>query len=496
MIQRKWLSASALTIFLSVALSACGGETAAPATVVSPTNTTMAAALPTDTTAPASQPTNTTAPVAAPTDTTAATVAATVAGPTNTAAPTATMVPIVPITPVGTPDSNVSGTVTFWTAYNTVSPEMETLNNSIIPAFEKLYPNITVKAQAFPDTDMTQKLLTSIAGGQTPDLVRADIVAVAQFADMGALAPLDTELPDFNTLKGLVYSGPLQSNFYKGHYYGLPLDTNTRVLIYNKDVLSAAGITDAPKTWADFSADCDKVKALNKPDVYCYAEGGTGAWSVLPWIFSNGGDITNADYTKATGYLNGKATVDAVNMLKTMLANKTLSPGILGNGIATSDALGKGQTAFILDGPWMKPIFDQQYPGLPIGYGLVPSGAAQSSSVVGGEDIVMLENSPNKPAAEAFLRYMLASDAQTAMGQVGQMPVLQSLSSSPKLPDYYAIFQQQLKTAKPRTPSPSWSKIDDAVTGAVLSVLRGEKDTQAALDAAATTVDGLLAGNK
>jgi multiple sugar transport system substrate-binding protein len=373
---------------------------------------------------------------------------------------------------------------------------MDTFNNTILPAFQKLHPNVTVKVEAFPDTDLRQKMLTAIAGGETPDLARADIVQVPEFAEMGAFAQLDTEMSDFNTLKDKVYEGPLSSNFYKGHYYGLPLDTNTRVLIYNKDVFASAGITDPPKTFDEMKTDCDKVKALGQADTYCYAEGGTGSWSILPWIWSNGGDVTDPTYTKATGYLNGAATVGAITMLKTMLDDKTLSPGILGNGIATSDALGKGLTATILDGPWMTPIFQSQFPDLKFDMAPMPAGPGGSVSVVGGEDIVMFEASKNKPAAEEFMRFMLTEDPQIALGKVGQMPVLKSLTGNKDLPAYYSVFQTQLATAKARTPSPAWPKIDDAVTGAVLQALNGEKTPQAALDEAAATIDGLLAGKK
>ncbi len=474
MFRRKSLVAPTLLTILALSLSACGGDT--------PTATPVAAP-PTATTAPVEQPTATTAPVEQPTATTAM------------AEPTATMAMAEPTATTASSSSgdNLSGTVNYWTAYNTVSPEMDTLNKTIIPAFEKLHPNVTVNAQALPYDDLRQKILTSIAGGEAPDLVRADIIWVPEFAELGALAALDTEMPNFSDLKDAVYPGPLQTNYYKGHYYGLPLDTNTRVLIYNEDVFNEAGITDAPKTFDDFKADCDKIKALGKADTYCYAEGGTGAWSVLPWIWSAGGDITDPEFTKATGYLNSAATVSAVTMLNDMLKDGTLSPGILGNGIATSDAIGKGQAGTILDGPWMPPIFQQQYPDLKYKMVPVPTGPGGSVSVVGGEDIVMLESSQNKEAAEAFMTYVLTEDPQIALGKVGQMPVLKSLNGNSELPDYYSVFQTQLLTAKPRTPNPNWQKIDDAINGAVLSVLRGEKEPQAAMDEAAATVDGLLA---
>src|SRR5215213_8547466 len=240
-------------------------------------------------------------------------------------------------------DESLSGTVTYWTAYNTVSPEFKALTEEVIPAFNARYPNVKIDAQAIPYDDLRQKLLTGIAGGQTPDLLRADIIWVPEFAELGALAKIDELMPDFATYKDQFYPGPLATNYYQGNYYGLPLDTNTRVIFYDKTVFQEAGITTAPATFEDVAADCAKIKALGKADTFCFAEGGTGAWNVLPWIWSAGGAITDPEYTKATGFLNGAGTVAAVTMLRDMLNDGTLSPSILGGGIATSDAIGKDQ---------------------------------------------------------------------------------------------------------------------------------------------------------
>lgn len=388
----------------------------------------------------------------------------------------------------------LSGTVVYWTAYNTVSPEFKTLTEQIIPAFQKEHPNVTIDAQALPYDELRKKLLAAIAGGETPDLLRSDIVWVPEFAEQGALAKLDEALPEFASLKDQFYAGPLATNFYKDHYYGLPLDTNTRVIFYNQDVFTAAGISAPPTTFAEFAAVCDKIKALNKPDTFCYAEGGTGAWNVLPWIWSAGGTITDPSFSKATGYLNSKGTVAAVTNLRDMLKNGTLSPSILGGGIQTSEAIGKGQVGMIIDGPWMPPIFNEQFPELKSGFTPMVAGDGGSSSVVGGENIVMFDKTANKDSALAFMQFMLAEPQQIAMGKTGQMPVLKSLSGNKELPAYFATFQKQLETAQPRTPNPSWPKIDEAIDTAVQQVLRGEKEPQAALDEAAATVDQLLAG--
>ncbi|MEO5919471.1 MAG: extracellular solute-binding protein, partial [Candidatus Limnocylindrales bacterium] len=349
-----------------------------------------------------------------------------------------------------------------------------------------------VEHQEIPYDDLRQKLVTGLAGGTLPDVLRADIIWVPEFADKGALVALDSEMPDFQSIADTVFAGPLSTNKWNGHYYGLPLDTNTRVMFYSDKVLADAGITSLPKTVDEFEAAAQQVQAKLGKKVYAYAEGGTGAWSVLPWIWSFGGGVTNAEITSADGVLNGPGTVAAVTKLKEWLDKGYLSPSILGGGTATSEQFGGGTTASILEGPWMPGIFKNQFPDLKFSYAPVPAGPGGSASVVGGENIVVFNSSQNKEAALAFTRFMLTQDVQLAMGKIGQMPVLSALAGHADLPDYYPTFQEQLKTANARTPSPAWPKIDEAISNAVLKALRGDMSVQAALDEAAAAVTALL----
>lgn len=392
-----------------------------------------------------------------------------------------------------TGDASISGTVEFWNGYAADGAEITTFVEEVLPAFNALYPNITVDHQEIPYDDLRQKLVTGIAGGVLPDVLRADIIWVPEFADQGVLLPLDQEMPDFADIAAGVFPGPLSTARWGDHYYGLPLDTNTRIVFANPAVLEQAGVTAMPTTVDEFEAALKAVHDTLGPDVYGYAEGGTGAWSVLPWIWSFGGGITTDDLSTAQGVLNGPATVAAVTKLKEWLDAGYLSPSILGGGTATSDQFGNAQTATIVEGPWMPGIFANQFPDLAFEYALMPAGDGGSASVVGGEDIVVFSDTDVKDAALAFTRFMLSEDAQRAMGTTGQMPVLTSLTGDPALPDFFPTFQQQLETAKARTPVPSWPGIDEAFSNGVLKALRGDMEVQAALDEAAATVDSLLA---
>jgi multiple sugar transport system substrate-binding protein len=393
------------------------------------------------------------------------------------------------------PSPEISGTVTFWNGYAADGDEIKTFIETVLPAFNKLYPNVTVEHQEIPYDDLRQKLVTGLAGGTLPDVLRADIIWVPEFADQDALLPLDSEMSDFGSIADTVFAGPLSTNKWKDHYYGLPLDTNTRILFLNDKVLADAGVTAAPTTVEEFEATAKQVQDTLGKKVYTYAEGGPGPWSVLPWIWSFGGGITNEDLTSAEGVLNGPGTVAAVTKLKDWLDKGYLSPSILGGGTATSEQFGGDTTATILEGPWMPGIFKNQFPDLKFSYATVPAGPGGSQSVVGGENIVVFKSTRNKDAALAFTRFMLSEEAQLAMGKIGQMPVLKGLSGNAELPDYYPTFQKQLETANARTPSPAWPKIDEAISNAVLKALRGDMEVQAAMDEAAKAVDGLLAGS-
>lgn len=424
----------------------------------------------------------------------AATVAPASAVPASAAAAvTSSMAPSSVAAGTAAAPAAISGTVTFWDSYSEGGGQnnVVTTLDQLITSFEAQYPNVKVQHQEIGYNDLRQKLVTGIAGGVLPDVLRADIVWVPEFANDGALLALDQAMPDFQQLAAQTFAGSLATNEWNGHYYGLPLDTNTRLLFYDKAVFAKAGISTPPATIDEFEADMAKIKSTGAA-AYGYAEGGTGSWNVLPWIFSMGGGITNAAMTQASGVLNGPQTVAAVQKLYDWLKQGYLSPSILGGGLGTTDALGKGETGTIVDGPWMPDIFSNQYPKLQYGLAPLPSGSAGSISVVGGEDIVVFKQTQNQAAALAFTRFMLSPEAQLALGKVGNMPVLKSLSGNSQLPSYYGIFQQQMLTAQPRTPTPQWPKIDEAVTNAVLKALRGDEPVQQALDAAATTVDGLL----
>ena len=374
-------------------------------------------------------------------------------------------------------------TITFWHTYNTDGPETKQLDDVIIPAFERYCPNITVNAVVQPATGMHDQLVTAVAGGAVPDLMRMDIIWTPEFAKLGALAQVDT-LPGFDQIKSEVFPGPLATNAYQGKYYGVPLDTNTTVMIYNPKLLATP-----PTTMDELKADVIAAKGTNK---WGLGLGGDGSWNLFPWIWSLGGQITNADYTKASGYLDSPQTVAALQWLIDLNKAGVLGPSTLGGKPDSWGGFQGSNYSMINDGPWFFPAVGSAMGAKPA---VIPTGPGGSIGVVGGENLVIFKTSPNQAADWAFAKFMLSDEAQEDMAAVGQMPVTSSASASKAMTSvaYYGPYVQQLKTAMPRPVTPAWTKMDTILTNAFDAALRGKESATQALHDAATQIDPLLA---
>lgn len=386
-------------------------------------------------------------------------------------------------------------TITFWNAYSATSGEEKMIKTKVIPAFEKAHPNITVKNVTLPYDNMQSKLLTSAAGGELPDVARLDIIWIAQLAKLGALVPED-KLSGFDSLKQQVFKGPLSTNYYNKTYYGLPLDTNTKVLYSNTNVLKKNGINQPPKTMNDFVTDIKKTTSgSGKHKVYGYTMG-TDLWNLIPWIASYGGSVLSPDGKKADGYLNGAKTVKAVTTVVDLFKQGYIT-GLLPGANGDTSGLGSGQYAMIDEGPWDVPTMKATYPKVKYTMTLFPAGSGGSKQVVGGEDIgVFNTDQSHEKASWEFEKFMLSPKIQGWMQSVGQMSVLKNLPSSDMSgADYFGIYRKQLASSVSRPVTPNYTKVDTYINNAVQSAAQGKISVKAALDKAVQQVDAVLTQN-
>ena len=152
------------------------------------------------------------------------------------------------------PDEEIS--VTFWHVYG---QNKAALLDRLIAEFEEMYPNVTVESISQGSYgDLKSKTISSISAGNTPDLLVGYPDHFAEYLNGRAIIPLDSfvesdtwgvDLTDF--IDSYVEENQQYSD---GKMYSMPYSKSTEMMVYNKTVFDANGITlptDRPVTWEE-----------------------------------------------------------------------------------------------------------------------------------------------------------------------------------------------------------------------------------------------------
>lgn len=392
-------------------------------------------------------------------------------------------------------NSNQSGitTINFWHHYSGESAENKTLNEVLIPEFERQNPNIKVNAVSHEWSELHDKILISTSSKSLPDVARCDIAWLPEFQKMDILVSLDEEMSDFEDISSLLLDSAMSTAKIKNHYYGLALNTNSKIMFINKKMLKDAGVV-VPTTMKEWAETVKTISGKNEKGqtIWGWNEPGLSAWNICPFIWSFGGAITNPEQTKSSGYINSKESIEAVDTFATLYKEGSLT-GFNSGDIPMTDGFGSNRYAMMLEGPWKIAELNANYPNLEYETAQFPAGKGGSISVLGGEDIAMFTTA-NKKASWEFMKFMTSEFAETEMSKCGQIPVNKAaLESDLVKGSSFAPFLEAIKTAKARPTVAAASEIDNDLMVAMNEVISGEKSAKEALDDLALNIDALLA---
>lgn len=370
-------------------------------------------------------------------------------------------------------------TVTFWHTYG--DQETPIIDEVIIPLFEETHPGIKVDAVR-QSGDFNQMLVTALGTGVVPDVARVDITKTSAYAKLGGIVAMD-EIEGFAALKDAVLDGPLSTNLWNGHYYGLPLNTNCKAAVVNSEVLKALGLDTVPATMEELVDAC----RTNGNGEYKINVSGVGDWDLYPWFWLFGGVVTDDGFTKASGWLDSEASVNAI---KTIMQLHDEGIFTIRDVDGTPDAWDgiNYQYAMFLEGPWY-PFSETVMPAT------VPTWNGKSASVVGGENIVIFSGSEKKEAAFEFVQFMLSEEVQLKLLEVGVIPTLKSLveNDAVKNDAKWSVYMQQLESAKSRIPTPQASTVEQLWSDAMNMIFLEGADVQETLTMTAGLIDEELA---
>jgi multiple sugar transport system substrate-binding protein len=429
-----------------------------------------------------------------------------------------------------TPQPEVTGDVTLWIMPNGPTPQ-ESIDAELL-TFSAEYPNVKVQAEVVGWGDAFTKITTAVQGGEGPCVTQMGSTWVGSFGAMGGLHEFTAdEIAEVGGEAGFVPAS-WQTGLSDGKLVAMPWVGDVRALYYNKKVFEAAGVdaSTAFKTLDSYIAALEKIRDAKIPvDPEDPSKGvvaatvfpGKSDWNVwqnqLQWIWAYGGDILNADMTKAV--INSDAAVDAVMLYTSLYARGVTSADNLEMNSATTDErLGKGLAATELAGPYVVPnIRNQAASGYTVseedfGVAEFPAGPGGQFTFIGGSDLGIMNTCKSYDAAWALVKYLLRKDAQIRYGNaIGLLPVTHEALEPFKSDPLFAPFIAAAAKGKTSAPTGKWGAIETAINTAFSGIWedvaaacakQGDPACQAPsrdvikerLDSAASTVDELLAG--
>ncbi len=159
----------------------------------------------------------------------------------------------------GSGDSGASGgKVTLNMLVPSYSDNTQKLWEDVIAGFQDANPDITVKLEVQSWDNLESVIATKVQGNQAPDIYNGGPFAGFAGDDLLYTAE-DVTSPE--TL------GDFQESFIKneqldGKTYALPLIASARALFVNDDLMSKAGVAEAPKNWDELLDAATKISKL------------------------------------------------------------------------------------------------------------------------------------------------------------------------------------------------------------------------------------------
>jgi N,N'-diacetylchitobiose transport system substrate-binding protein len=366
--------------------------------------------------------------------------------------------------PAAAPAATKGGTLTVWYMDGDLSSQDQT---AIDTAFTQA-TGAKVNLQVQEWSNINTKLSTALAQNDPPDIVEIGNTDVPLFAATGALADLSQDASSLQQgqswLPGL--SGPATVS---GHLYAVPLFAGNRAVIYNKKLWTAAGVSTVPTSYAELTADLDKIKAANPaPDFSAFYFPGEYWYGALQFVWDAGGQLATQSGSTWSGALSSAAAQQGLATWKTF-QNTYSTPASRDVDTKSPDQaalFAQGKAATILDTSLNTVLKDNPSLKGELGTFPFPGQTAGTSQPVflGGSDLAIAAKSQNQALAEEYLKTVTSTAVQKAdiVGMDGWTPISTQLitQTADSLPATSKAFAAAAVHSVATPATPGWATIE------------------------------------
>ncbi|MFD3443101.1 ABC transporter substrate-binding protein [Microbacteriaceae bacterium 4G12] len=323
-----------------------------------------------------------------------------------------------------------------------------------IAAFEKANPGAKVTLNLVPYEQMFENIDAQLQSGTAPDVFRVDYGNLGVYSSQDQLLDLSSYFDD--SASDAFIPAFWRAVQFDGTPFGVPHQTDTSAVLYNRAAFEAAGITSVPDTlesawtWQEFDQVAqqlrDQLPADRYPFAYNWQQAGVTRW--LSWLFQAGGRYLEDDLkTPAIDSPEGRAALDFTKSFFTK--NFVPANSSVKSSTYASDSFYSETSAMLFAGNFLLPDVDS-LAEFEWGATYMPRNA-RGASDLGGNALVATASTEKADLAAEFLAFMVSEDQmRNFCAATTELPTLQSLVGTDiefaTRPDVMPIFVEQATT--------------------------------------------------
>ena len=384
------------------------------------------------------------------------------------------------------------------------NPDALGVEQDIINAYQKDNPGTKVDVVVSGYNDYHTKLLTMIAGGSAPDVMRVDSYYFGDFMQVKALKDLTDLVKRDGINLDAYYQQGIEENTFNGRLYGLPWGTAPLYMFFNLNVLDQAGVKLPPLDWTldDFIRIIKATtKGQGEQKVYGFGMLTNQINQILPFVWANGGDLF--DPARKTFTLDRPEAVQAIQTLADYYKQGYLPPDTMS---ATADSMTRyfvNNKMAMRMGSAAEILSTQKVEGARFEVWPMPTGKSRNATVFKSNIIGLAANTKQVEPAWAFLKFLRGPSGQ------GETLYMQAKRMPPTIDDakYWALYSDPAKY--PRLVEQNtkeiaksyghklplragWLEVEQVVMPAVQTILTGQVTAAQAMKDLAPKVQAIL----
>ncbi len=257
------------------------------------------------------------------------------------------------------------------------------------------------------------KLRADVVAGNAPAAVQLKGPEIAEWNATGGTAEMD-ELATAEGWDAVVAPELLPVMKPEGKWVAAPMNIHRINWIWgNKAAMEGVGVTELPKTWADFNAACDKAIAGGKICLAHLSADWTDATTFEVVVYGQDKDLFRKAFVDGdVEALRSDGMIKAFDQMRLMVS-KYMDPAIAGRDYDTaSNMMVNGDALFFIMGDWELGtiISVGKEPGADILCGPAPSDTDEPGFILNSDSVVFFkQNDPDFQEGQKLLASTILS---------------------------------------------------------------------------------------